>query len=70
LIVATTWYWFLIPLAAISGPMLFRWRLVRMRRRRQQLRSSEWMGEIETPGPRESISTVADARVVDGRRGA
>lgn len=44
-IVATTWYWFLIPLAAVTGPLLYRWRLIRMRRRRDQLRGSEWMGD-------------------------
>lgn len=42
-IVATTWYWFLIPIAAISGPLLVRWRMIQMRRRRDQLRGAEWM---------------------------
>ncbi len=46
MIAATTWYWLLIPIAAITGPLLFRLRLVRMRRRRRQLRQAEWM---ETP---------------------
>lgn len=43
-IVATTWYWFLIPIAAIAGPLALRWRLIQMRRRRDQLRGAEWMG--------------------------
>jgi hypothetical protein len=43
-IIATTWYWFLIPIIGISGPLLYRWRLVRMRRRREALRGAEWMG--------------------------
>lgn len=43
MIAATTWYWFIIPAVAIAGPLLFRWRLLRMRRRREQLRGAEWM---------------------------
>jgi len=42
-IVATTWYWFLIPIAALAGPAIVRWRLIQMRRRRDQLRGAEWM---------------------------
>lgn len=42
-IVATTWYWFLIPIVAIAGPLAFRWRLLQMRRRREKLRGAEWM---------------------------
>jgi hypothetical protein len=42
-IVATTWYWFAIPILAVSGPLLYRWRLVQQRRRREALRGSEWM---------------------------
>lgn len=44
-IIATTWYWLAIPIVAISGPLLFRWRLLRMRRRRAALRGSEWMDQ-------------------------
>lgn len=40
---ATTWYWFIIPIAAITGPLLYRWRLVRQRRKRAALRDAEWM---------------------------
>lgn len=42
-IVATTWYWLAIPILAISGPLLFRWRLIQQRRRRAALRGAEWM---------------------------
>jgi hypothetical protein len=48
MIAATTWYWLFIPIAAIAGPLMFRWRLLRMRRRREQLRRAEWM---DLPGP-------------------
>ncbi len=44
-IIATTWYWFLIPAVGIAGPLLYRWRLVQMRRRRERLRYEEWMRE-------------------------
>jgi hypothetical protein len=49
-LVATTWYWFLIPIAAVAGPLLYRWRLIQMRRRRDELRGAEWMDHRrETP---------------------
>ena len=46
-IVATTWYWFAIPIVAISGPLLYRWRLLQQRRRREALRGAEWMDHHE-----------------------
>lgn len=42
MIAATTWYWLLIPVLAISGPLLVRWRMLKLRRRREQLRRLEW----------------------------
>jgi len=45
LIVATTWLWLPIPIIAIGGPVLYRWRLIRQRRRREALRRAEWMQE-------------------------
>ena len=43
LVVATTWYWLPIPVVAISGTLLFQYRLRRVRRRREQLRRAEWL---------------------------
>ncbi|HEV2065358.1 MAG TPA: hypothetical protein VGR08_00880 [Thermomicrobiales bacterium] len=42
-IMATTWYWMVIPIGALAGPLLIRWRMVKLRRRREALRRSEWM---------------------------
>jgi hypothetical protein len=42
---ATTWYWLVIPVLALSGPLLVRWRMLKMRRRREQLKRSEWSVE-------------------------
>ncbi|MEJ7839227.1 MAG: hypothetical protein WKF81_10440 [Thermomicrobiales bacterium] len=42
IILATTWFWFLIPVAAIAGPTMYWKRLRRMRRRREELRHAEW----------------------------
>ena len=42
LILANTWYWLAIPIFAIVGPLLYWWRLVKQRRRRQALRAAEW----------------------------
>jgi hypothetical protein len=50
-IIATTWYWFVIPAGAIAGPLMIRWRMLRLRRRREALRQSEWMIE-STPRTR------------------
>jgi hypothetical protein len=40
--IVTTWYWFIIPVLALAGPLLVRWRMLRMRRNRERLRASEW----------------------------
>lgn len=69
-IVATTWYWFLIPIVGLSGPVIWRWRLIQLRRRRDQLRGAEWMElhrrEDTTPG----TLTVEDILYERDRRSA
>jgi hypothetical protein len=40
---ATTWYFAIVPLFAFGGPILYRWRLYRIRRRRAHLRRAEWV---------------------------
>ncbi len=42
MIVATTWYWLIIPIGAIAGPLLVKWRMIKLRKRRQHLLRSEW----------------------------
>jgi hypothetical protein len=42
MILATTWYWLIIPIGAITGPLLVKWRMIKLRKRRQQLLRSEW----------------------------
>lgn len=42
LILANTWYWIAIPIVAIAGPLLYWWRLVKLRRRRTALHAAEW----------------------------
>lgn len=70
LIVATTWYWFLIPLAAISGPLLYRWRLVKLRRRRDQLRVAEWMDRPQGETSAAPKLTVRDILLKHERKSA
>ena len=41
-IISTTWYWFIIPLVALSGFVAWRLRLRKARKRSQQLRRSEF----------------------------
>jgi hypothetical protein len=50
-LLATTWFWFLIPAFAIAGPLLFRWRLIKQRRKRESLRQSEWSDDGQRVAP-------------------
>ncbi|HYJ13327.1 MAG TPA: hypothetical protein VEW66_07030 [Thermomicrobiales bacterium] len=45
MIAATTWYWLIIPIAAVSGPLLYRWRMIQMRKHRERLRAAEFAVE-------------------------
>jgi hypothetical protein len=57
LIYATTWFWLVIPAAALGGPVLYWRRLLKQRRRRDALRRSEW--EVgPAPGSDEHIIRV------------
>ena len=47
LALSTTWYWLVIPILAITGPVLYRWRLMAQRRRREALRNAEWMVDAD-----------------------
>ncbi len=38
------WGWLALAIALVAGPLLFRWRLLRVRARRQRLLQEEWMG--------------------------
>jgi hypothetical protein len=43
LLAAMHWFFLPIPILAIAGPLLFRMRLRKVRRKRAQLQASEWM---------------------------
>jgi hypothetical protein len=45
LLSATTWPWLILPGIAIAGPLAYRYRLRRVRARREALRHAEWMVE-------------------------
>ncbi|MBA2277667.1 MAG: hypothetical protein H0W06_07860 [Chloroflexia bacterium] len=53
LILSTTWFWLFIPAVAVSGPLLYRQRLRRVRRRRQALRRAEWL--LDAPGEPDAV---------------
>lgn len=58
-LVATTWFWMVIPALALAAPMAFRWRLIKMRKRRAALQRSEWLLNDSTPaaGPADRLLT-------------
>ncbi len=52
LLAATTWIWFGVPLLAVSGPLIFRYRLLRVRAKRERLFRAEWLlRDSEAPPP-------------------
>lgn len=55
----TTWPWLIIPALALSGPLLFRYRLRRVRARKAALLRAEWSMEQ---------AKVAGAGALDARR--
>ena len=52
LVAATTWPWLLAAALLLGGPLLFRYRLRRVRAKRDQLRRAEWL--LDEVGSRES----------------
>jgi hypothetical protein len=47
----TTWPWLIIPIIAVSGPIIFHYRLRRVRARRNELQRSEWMVNDQAAPP-------------------
>lgn len=66
ILVATSWYWLVIPVIALSGMVGYRWRLYQMRRRRLQLYRSEWM-DYREKGPASSGEGGGSAVSLDDR---
>lgn len=54
LLLATTWFWMVIPAIALAGPLAFRYRLRQVRKRREALRRAEWL--LDEPSPRPSAA--------------
>ncbi len=51
LVLATTWFWLIIPAFAVAGPIAFRRRLWKVRRQRAALRRSEWLMDADRVSP-------------------
>ena len=47
LLTATTWFWVAGAGVLVAGPLLFRYRLLRVRAKRERLRRAEWMLDHE-----------------------
>jgi hypothetical protein len=45
ILAATHWFFILIPMFAVMGPLAYQWRVRKVRRRRAQLQAQEWMIE-------------------------
>jgi FtsH-binding integral membrane protein len=43
ILLATNWFWLVIPVFAVAGPLAFHYRLRKARRRRLKMVRSEWM---------------------------
>jgi hypothetical protein len=54
----TTWFWFGPLLALGASPLLFHYRLRRIRRRRTALLRAEWTVSHERPGPSQPLPTL------------
>jgi hypothetical protein len=48
MVAASSWFWLVLPVVALAGPVAFRWRLIKQRRRAAALRRSEWLVEGDT----------------------
>ena len=48
---ATTWPWLIIPGFAVAGTVAYRYRLMKVRAKREQLRRAEWMLDEEGSVP-------------------
>jgi hypothetical protein len=64
-LVATTWFWLALPAVALSAPVAFRWRLVKMRKRRIALQRSEWL--LDTARVSSSAQQPVDTSAGPGR---
>lgn len=65
-LISTTWYWFFIPLVALSGFVALRLRLRKARKDAHRLRESEF-SILETPAP-EQLTEEEKARLRQLRR--
>ncbi len=59
---ATFWYWIPIIGFLVAAPLAFRYRLMRMRRRRKELQRSEWMIEGNASVPDIEAGSVWHSR--------
>lgn len=45
----TTWYWFPVAAFLLAGPIGYRWRMRKARKRRAELLRAEWMVKQDQP---------------------
>lgn len=58
ILLTTTWYWLIIPVVAIMGPLAYQIRLRQVRRRRAQLQREEWAEDGRNPHAPMTISII------------
>lgn len=49
ILAGTHWFWLILPVVAVAGPLVYQVRLRRVRRRRRALQRAEWLVS-STPG--------------------
>lgn len=66
ILAGTHWFWLAIPIAAMSGPAVYQWRVRRVRRKRARLVAAEWMVDELRPA-RGGVRMSRQSSVRSGR---
>ena len=63
---ATHWFWLILPIVAVAGPLVYQVRVRRVRRRRRALQRAEWLVST-TPGMIPDVEALRRAEwMLDG----
>jgi len=60
ILAGTHWFWLILPMIAVAGPLVYQVRVRRVRRRVRALRRAEWLVS-QTPGPAPDVEALRRA---------